>query len=148
MRKVQWQETGTQAEEARSEAEDVEAIEELLRDCQERARKYEPGGATAVEKNPEFAPGRAGVAEAEDGTDCLGSSQFEDSDAREAGMGRLPVQMRIQAEDGLGSRPQEVGERGEGSQRRGKDSGRQRLMECRPEAELLRISPHRVLDWL
>ena len=49
-RKVQWQEKGAKAGEARSEAEDEQAIEELLRDCQEKARNYEPGGATAVEK--------------------------------------------------------------------------------------------------
>ena len=49
-RKVQWKETGAMAGEERTEAEDVRAIEELLRDCQEKARNYEPGGATAVEK--------------------------------------------------------------------------------------------------
>ena len=48
--------------------------------------------------------------------DCSGTSQFEDSDARETGVGRLPVQMRNQAEDRPGSSQQEVREQSKGSQ--------------------------------
>ena len=48
--RVQWQEKGAKAGEARPEAEDEQAIEELLRVCQEKAGDYEPGEQPLLRK--------------------------------------------------------------------------------------------------
>ena len=133
--RLQWQEKGIKAGVARLEAEDEQAIEELLRECKEKAKTYEPGGATTVKKSPGLAPGRASRAEAEEGRDCSGTSQFEDSDARETGVGRLPTQMRNRAEDRPDSPQQMEGEQKRSSQYEERVFGRQHLKRCRPDLE-------------
>ena len=67
--------------------------------------------------------------------DCSGASQLEDSDAREIGMGHLPMQMRNQAEDRPGSSQQKVREQGKGSQHQESFSERQHLKGRRSEFE-------------
>ena len=83
---MQWQEAEAEIHKEVAEAEEEQAIEELLRECQEKAYNYEPGGATTVEKSPGLAPGRADYAGAKEGSDCASASQPDDSEVREAGV--------------------------------------------------------------
>ena len=115
-RKRLWHEIEAEADGRNIEAEDEIAIEELLRDCQERALCYEPGGVTDVEKNPRPTPGQVYETVAMEGRSCAGTSQPVETNARETGVGRLPEQRMMPAGDQMCSLEEMGGELDGGSQ--------------------------------
>ena len=134
MRKRQRFETVTEERTEEIEAMEEEAIEALLRDCQVRAHQYKLGGATTVEKNPGSAPGQAQSSTVVEGRTGEDASQGANSEAREAGMGRLPKQQRMRQAGGEVHHAWKAErELEESSQFCLAGSGRQHLMRCRSE---------------